>query len=187
MSAYLLQNNISTLVVAFLRGIGVVIGILATISFPIITGKIGATRYTLWSIYFELVFLGIACYSFFVKDQILSFTMLLGGVSISRFGLWSFDMGQTQILQTKLHDDLGSLSGIQISLQSFFDLMAYIATAYWSTPDEFWIPSMISFGAVCLSALIYTFFSYKDRGHLFHFSYPTPTAIVNENTPLLNE
>lgn len=101
MTAYLISLSMSPALLAILRGFSVVAGIVATQTFPSISRRLGLARIGLWSINTELIFIGLACSSFFVNDSTTSLTLLIAGVSLSRWGLWSFDLTQTQIIQTR--------------------------------------------------------------------------------------
>nr|KAJ3420265.1 hypothetical protein HK105_005874 [Polyrhizophydium stewartii] len=64
--------------------------------------------------------------------------------------------------------DVGLLSGVQLSLQNVFDLLGYVTTIIWHNPDDFWIPAVISFGAVLSAAITFSAYARKVRGHLVH-------------------
>jgi solute carrier family 40 (iron-regulated transporter), member 1 len=169
MVSYLLQLGVHPLLIAVFRGVGVGMGIGATLTYPFFAKLVGLSRAGLWSISFELIFLGLACSSFLVTDQFWSVTIFLIGVNISRYGLYSYDLAQTQLIQEGADDEIGALTGIQMSMQSFFDLLAFGSTAIWSSTDQFWIPSLLSFGAVFFALILYTWYIFKKRGHLFHW------------------
>jgi iron-regulated transporter 1 len=169
MVSYLLQRGVHATVIAVVRGLGVVVGIVATITYPYFTTKIGIPRTGLWAIQFELLFLGLACASFLMTQSVWSIVLFLVGVNISRFGLWTFDLAQTQLIQESTDEEIGTLTGIQMSMQSMFDLLAYGSTVIWSSPDQFWLPSVISLGAVFFAAILYVTYMKKKRGHLIHW------------------
>lgn len=61
------------------------------------------------------------------------------------------------------------VGGVQNSLQSALDLMAYVMGIVVSNPDDFWKLMILSFIGVTLSALIYTVYVYRVRKHLIHW------------------
>jgi iron-regulated transporter 1 len=104
-----------------------------------------------------------------MTQSVWSIVLFLVGVNISRFGLWTFDLAQTQLIQESTDEEIGTLTGIQMSMQSMFDLLAYGSTVIWSSPDQFWLPSVISLGAVFFAAILYVTYMKKKRGHLIHW------------------
>lgn len=87
--------------------------------------------------------------------------LLFGGMSLSRVGLWSFDLIQLQILQEDLanHPRRNALTALQISLQNMFDLTKYAIVLGLSKPEQFkWtaLVSWISIFAGVGSSSLYT-------------------------------
>jgi iron-regulated transporter 1 len=168
MVSYLLHKNVHATVIAAVRGAGVVIGILATITFSNWTKRIGVPRTGLWSLSIEMIFLGIACISFAIPDPLTSVIVLLVGVNLSRYGLWTFDLSQNQLLQESYDEGLGSLNGIQVSMQNIFELLGYGSTVLWPYPEQFWLPSLLSFSCVFMALVLYTVYIKYKRGHILH-------------------
>ena len=98
-----LLNKIDPTTTSILRALAVMMGLLATFTFNKGRERIGLNRFGLWSIWSEFAFLSVAMASFLVKDSTLSLVLLLTGTSFSRWGLFSFDLVQTQILQQKYY------------------------------------------------------------------------------------
>jgi uncharacterized protein with PQ loop repeat len=170
MISYLLNKNFPVVYIALVRAGAVLIGLIATLTYTRMVNRLGLIRFGLWSIWTELLFLTIACSCFFItQENTTAMIVLLFGVCLSRWGLWSFDIVQTQILQEYMDFGIGRITGIQVSLQNLFDLLSYAATIYWYSPDNFWIPSLISLGMLLVSCVIYSAFSYKTRGHFIHW------------------
>ncbi|KAJ3334623.1 hypothetical protein HDU91_002635, partial [Kappamyces sp. JEL0680] len=130
MVSYLVSRQVTPTVIAIGRGISALFGILATMVFKFLSSRLGLIRLGEWSLWLEFGCLGVAIASFFVPESYsnLSIGLLLGGVSLSRFGLWQFDMCQSQLLQEVLENDIGSAFGVQMMLQNIFDLLAYGTT-----------------------------------------------------------
>jgi iron-regulated transporter 1 len=168
MVSYLLHKQVHATVIAFVRGVGVVIGILATITFANWTKRIGVPRTGLWSLSIEMIFLGMACVSFVIPDPLASVIVLLIGVNLSRYGLWTFDLSQNQLLQESYDEGLGSLNGIQVSMQNVFELLGYGSTVLWPYPEQFWLPSFLSLSCVFIALVLYTVYIKYKRGHILH-------------------
>ena len=128
---------------------------------PYISSKIGVVRTGLWALWLEFFTLNIS--------HLINFIMIFGGMSLSRIGLWMFDLSETIILQNQVDPKkIGSISGWQHSLCNFFDLLQFILTMIISDPNKFFIPSFVSLLSVLASSIIYTYYVYKQRGHLLH-------------------
>ena len=99
MISYLFYRSFSATLVSGMRAIAVIIGLSSTFTFTYFEKKFGLVRFGLWSIWSELTCLTIALASFAVRNDLISIIMLIGGVALSRWGLYSFDLVQTQLLQ----------------------------------------------------------------------------------------
>lgn len=114
----------------------------------------------MWSILFQLVCITVAFVSLFVltAPQFYNFSMalLIGGVCLSRIGLWVFDMTVTQLQQEFIPDGVrGVVGGTQHALNAFFQLSSFGLCLLVPDPRDF--PMTVTFGyvAVCLSAISY--------------------------------
>ncbi len=156
--------------IASMRGISVLVGLLATLVAPRTIRAIGLERSGLWAIWSQVLCLIPLILTFFVTlpspwHGILFFTSL----SASRLGLWSFDLVQQQIMQDQVSpSDRGTISGCETSLKNVFELGSWAVSIVWFRPVEFGVPATISGGAVLCAALLFTFWARKRRGHTFH-------------------
>ncbi len=155
--AYLSARGIESSVIATIKGFCVMCGLGATITFPSLAKNFGLERLGLFALGLQAVALTFAVAPFYVDPSlgVNSMIFLFGGIAISRWALWSFDMAQTQILQSSVPNDLGMVMGVQISLQIFFELASYAITSVWSLPKDFYIPASASLGACFSAALIF--------------------------------
>jgi solute carrier family 40 (iron-regulated transporter), member 1 len=62
----------------------------------------------------------------------------------------------------------GEFSTTETALQSFFDLLQYLSTIIFSSPDMFKYPVTLSFVSVAVALATYAAFVRKRRGHLIH-------------------
>ncbi|GAN07427.1 solute carrier family 40 iron-regulated transporter [Mucor ambiguus] len=171
MTSYLKIVGYSDWTLGLLRAVAGVAGIASTYILPYLSAKIGIIRAGVWALWFE---------SAALIPVVLSFTawgnqspwgpiMLFGGMSVSRIGLWVFDISETMLMQQMVDNaHIGSISGWQHSLCNVFELSQFVLTAVVPDPNDFIIPATVSLGAVVAASISYTVFVKQERGHLFH-------------------
>ncbi|KAJ3676476.1 hypothetical protein LUZ60_003888 [Juncus effusus] len=170
MTATLDWRGVPAYVISIARGISAIVGIGATVMYPFVHSRISTLRTGLWSIWMQWTLLLVCVGSIFVKGNMTSAWMLMGGVAASRLGLWIFDLSVMQLMQDQVSEsDRCEVGGVQNSLQSMFDLLTYIMGIIISDPKDFGQLIILSFFLVSTSAVMYTFHVYRVRKHLFHF------------------
>jgi solute carrier family 40 (iron-regulated transporter), member 1 len=93
-------SEFSTLLIAGLRAIAVVIGMTATFVAPRLIRAIGPIRAGLWFLSWQTILLAPAVASLFVPaSRTLQGGLLVGFVSVSRLGLWGFDLCEQLLVQ----------------------------------------------------------------------------------------
>lgn len=169
MTATLEWKGIPAYVIGIARGVSAIVGIAATILYPVLHSRISTLRIGLWSIWTQWCFLLICVASIWIRDSIASAWMLMGGVAASRLGLWMFDLSVMQQMQDQVSEaDRCVVGGVQSSLQSMFDLLTYIMGIIISNPQDFGDLVMMSLILVSLAAFLYTLHVYRIRKHIFH-------------------
>ena len=158
MITYMLFVGFSASTISIIRGVSVVFGLLSTFTLSGITRILGLRLAGLVAIWFQMCCLTIAIWSFYVDSTShLQQTMFFIGICVSRWGLWTFDLIQTQLVQEEIPTQyLGLITGLEISAQNFLEMGAYGLTIWWDQPGDFWIPANISVGAVLFAAMLYT-------------------------------
>ncbi|XP_033640075.1 solute carrier family 40 member 1-like [Asterias rubens] len=103
--------------------------------------------------------------AFYFTSSILFF----GGMVLSRVGLWMFDLVTTQLIQENVQEkERGAFCGMQRALECFMDMLHFILVIILPSPETFGYLIILSFIFICIGAMLYYAFSFKERGHLFH-------------------
>lgn len=99
----------------------------------------------------------------------LAFTLFFF-LSISRLGLWVFDLTTQQLTQTmNVASKRSSFAGVEYSFISLFELGQHAMTIVLHQPDQFkWI-ALVSLLAVVTSTVAYAGWVWNMRGHLVHW------------------
>jgi solute carrier family 40 (iron-regulated transporter), member 1 len=121
----------------------------------------------LWSILYQLVFVSVSFAALFMTDAkqyTLSMVLLVGGVCLSRIGLWVFAMTVAQLMQEFIPDGFrGVVGGTQQSLNAFFQLSSFALGLLFPDPRDFPIYVAAGYAAVCSAALAFYLGIYLRR------------------------
>jgi len=164
-------------VLSLWRGAGAASGVSATLFFPYLQRKLGLLRTAMLALWFQFLCLlfGVASSSSSPSPSAAATSssgssnnksiLLVVGLVLSRFGLWTFDLAANQLIQETVHvDKLGRVNGVQSSLQSFCQMFAYVAGVIVWQPEKF--PQLMwgSCGCVFLAGCLSTFAYLHHRG-----------------------
>eukprot|EP00744_Colponema_vietnamica_P019022 GILI01026890.1.p1 GENE.GILI01026890.1~~GILI01026890.1.p1 ORF type:complete len:324 (+),score=36.27 GILI01026890.1:162-1133(+) len=96
------------------------------------------------------------------NTPVLLIVIIFFSVCASRFGLWGFDLAQTQMMQELVQKaETGRVNGSQELIVNTCWLLSYLLTVIFHQPEMFKWPAIISFGAISLATLIFTFVGMK--------------------------
>ncbi|CAL5048258.1 unnamed protein product [Urochloa decumbens] len=170
MTATLDWKGIPAYVISLARGFSAVVGIGATLLYPVVHKWVSTLRTGLWSIWMQWCCLLVCVASIWASSSLASAWMLMAGVAASRLGLWMFDLAVMQLMQDGVPEhERCVVGGVQNSLQSVFDLLTYIMGIIISDPRDFSQLIVLSFFLVTCAAAMYTLHVHRVRKHLFHF------------------
>jgi iron-regulated transporter 1 len=105
-----------------------------------------------------------------IPSQPLLAFILFFFLSISRLGLWIYDLTTQQLTQTMVSPtQRSSFTGVEYSFVSLFELAQFVITIILYKPEQFkWI-AIMSWVAVLVSTVAYAGWVWKMRGHLVHW------------------
>ncbi|KAF9345895.1 hypothetical protein BGX26_002632 [Mortierella sp. AD094] len=170
MTSYLVLIGYGSSLLGIMKAVSGVMGVAGTFVMPLLAKRIGNVRTGLWSIWQLALTLTLVLIALTNKlDYMATSILLFGGMAASRLGLWMFDIAENLILQEyTASTHITSITGWQYSLCNLFDLLQYVLTIVVSDPAKFIIPASISTASIAGAATIYTWFVWRDRGHLLH-------------------
>ncbi|TVU07880.1 hypothetical protein EJB05_41255, partial [Eragrostis curvula] len=99
MTAALDWKGIPAYVISLARGFSAIVGIAATLLYPVVHAWVSTLRTGLWSIWMQWCCLLVCVGSIWAGTGAASAWMLMAGVAASRLGLWMFDLAVVQLMQ----------------------------------------------------------------------------------------
>ncbi|XP_052802282.1 solute carrier family 40 member 1-like isoform X2 [Mya arenaria] len=100
----------------------------------------------------------------------ISIILLMSGIIGARCGLWMADLTISQLfLENVRETERGIMNGVQTSLNKLMDIVKFVLVIAIPHQEQFGYLILVSFAFICLGWVLYARYSYKVRGHLFHF------------------
>ena len=160
MTSYLASDlvHLSDALLAVGRALAAVVGLMATMSTPRLIPRLGLIRSGSLLILCQCACLAMVVAAFTLPSlsRSLFLTLVFVGLCSSRYGLWGFDLVETQMMQEGVEEGVvGVVNGAQESLMNVCFLMSFVLTIVFADPSTFLWPVWISFGSVVLAAFIY--------------------------------
>ncbi|XP_076461583.1 ferroportin-like isoform X2 [Babylonia areolata] len=102
-------------------------------------------------------------------ESYISVGMLMAGIVLARFGLWTADLTITQLfLEAVVEGERGVVNGVQSSLNKLMDVLKFVLVVGVPDIPVFGFLIIVSFLFICLGWLLYAIFLRRQRGHFFH-------------------
>jgi solute carrier family 40 (iron-regulated transporter), member 1 len=156
MTSYLFYRGMSTTTVGMLRGISSAIGLLGTVAFKYSVQRTSLATIGMWSIVLQFAFISFSMVSMFIKDYRTSMILFVGGVCMSRIGLYLFKISGTQLMQEHIPEHIrGAMGGTQNSLNAFFQLSSFLLCLIYTNPIDFTIVVAAGYIAVAIASTLY--------------------------------
>ena len=167
MTAYLVWRNVELDVIGTWRGIGAIFGLVGTLLFPRLMKLFGGSyeKSGLVSLWIFWLLLSPGLIAFFVSGQSVAsdYTVMIS-MAVSRIGLWSFDLAETQIMQTYIvEEERGILNSTQTSLYQAFYVLMQLGGIIFSHPSQFSVLVYISIFVVLGACCLYTYWYNKYK------------------------
>ncbi len=101
---------------------------------------------------------------------ILNAAMLFLFLSISRLGLWVFDLTTQEVTQSRVTPaQRSSFAGTEMAFVSLFELSQWVFATVFPRPEQFRYLAAGSLAAVGCSLVMYSTWVRRQRGHLVHW------------------
>lgn len=85
-------------------------------------------------------------------------------IAFSRIGLWGFDLSVQVLIQEGVSPThQARFSSTEAACQSFFELLSFVQTLIWNTPQQFRWPALLSVVLTITAALVFYLFLGKSK------------------------
>jgi solute carrier family 40 (iron-regulated transporter), member 1 len=158
-TAYLKSQGYTDWELGVFRGVGALFGVASTVAFPWFVEKYGLQWASFIYIFEEAAMVIGASVIFTLnlkaETQILRFAFL-GFILLSRCGLYGFEVGEIQMLQIGIPENVrGRVNSVESSLTSLASLAVFVAGLAFNNPKQFIYLCWGSAAFVALGAFIY--------------------------------
>ncbi|XP_065566376.1 solute carrier family 40 member 1-like isoform X2 [Artemia franciscana] len=186
---YATSQGVPEWILGILAGVGAVTGLLGSTSFPKWKIWLGLDKTGLLGFFSQVVCLSLCVFSvwlpgspFNIPDSVkqersyYSVGFLMGGIFLSRFGLWIADLTINQILQEEVKElERGKINGVQQSFNQLMDMMKFILVILLPYSDTFGYLIIISFAFICLGMMFYSLYVFRRQ---------SPPSVDDEENPM---
>ncbi|GIM03628.1 hypothetical protein Vretimale_8348, partial [Volvox reticuliferus] len=162
MTSFLKWSGLSEVEVSAYRGIGALTGLAATVIFPQLSARAGLRFCAIAGVTYQLTCLAAGVLPVVVmamahggdlRPSVKQVRVLVAGLVSSRTGLWLYDLAVTQLIQEDVREDqLGTVYGVQSSLQAAFEMLSFVAGLISPHPARFYWLMLGSLGSVAAAA-----------------------------------
>ncbi|KAK2704282.1 hypothetical protein QYM36_016620 [Artemia franciscana] len=188
-TGYATSQGVPEWILGILAGVGAVTGLLGSTSFPKWKIWLGLDKTGLLGFFSQVVCLSLCVFSvwlpgspFNIPDSVkqersyYSVGFLMGGIFLSRFGLWIADLTINQILQEEVKElERGKINGVQQSFNQLMDMMKFILVILLPYSDTFGYLIIISFAFICLGMMFYSLYVFRRQ---------SPPSVDDEENPM---
>ena len=164
MISFLKLVGIPEIWLAIGRGFGAAVGVGASLVAPVLIKGMGLEAAGVFSIWLLALCLAPSAIALLLMDyRSIEFAVsIFLSLGLSRFGLWAFDIVETQIMQVGVSEkERGAINGTQEAFMNIGYLCGFVLTMIFSSAHQFAIPGSISFLSVFLAAVLYTVYYFK--------------------------
>lgn len=159
--------------IAVARALTAVTGVMATLIAPRLINRTGVAKAGVIGIWWQmgwlyLALVAIALFTFissasYVISQVFLYVFVLA-VIISRIGLWTFDLAETQIMQLGIQEDeRGAVNSAEHSLFNVAEFFVLVCSMLVAKPQYFIILAVISAGFVQIAAIMFTCWNFTKH------------------------
>lgn len=168
MVAFLLFQGHGPVEVGLMRTGSVIIELATTFLAPRVMKRTGPIFSGVGFVVWQAFTLCVAVYMFSTMqdnaDPGTASLYLVVGVILSRIGLWGFDLSVQIIVQEGVEaNNRAVFSSMEAATQSMFELLSFVQTIVWATPDVFKFPVFTSTGATVTAAGLFIVYAIKSH------------------------
>ena len=165
-TAYLMFAGYPDWELGIFRAIGAVAGVIAAFLFPAIARGLGLQKSMLFFIFEEGVMVAAAGVTLWLNlhgyaPEVMRYLFLVF-VVLSRPGLYGFEVGEIQVMQQGVPENIrGSVSSVESSLTALAALIFFIPPIFVSNPQDFVYLIWASIGCINVGSLLFAIWSMR--------------------------
>lgn len=149
--------------IGLFRGLGALFGLISTVSFPFLVGKIGLIKSSKGHLAFQGITLVVGIIAFYLNHSFAIY-VFLGCILLSRIGLYGFSNGEFELRQRLIPEakrgELNSLSHLMTTLAT---LVLFAAGSLLPDTADFKYLVYGSLVAVIAANIVFVKWSYKNK------------------------